>query len=187
MSKTTSRFTQADLSRAIRAAKLAGAGAVLLLLDGTIRIEIEAQPSARDGRSSATASLHRSCYPVVDGPETVPHRRRPKLEAAEARLIVSGRATVPPRRFGSLTPEQARARDGYTDESGNVRKIVAGLGAGKVRVIAPDGRKWVEDVRPTDPASCSESACSGHARWPRKNNPHPRAVVWGIGNCAIWQ
>jgi hypothetical protein len=34
------RFTQADLNRAIRAAKQAGAGAVLLLPDGTIRIEL---------------------------------------------------------------------------------------------------------------------------------------------------
>jgi hypothetical protein len=29
----------------------------------------------------------------------------------------------------------------------------AATGAGKVRVTAPDGRKWTEDAKPTDPAS----------------------------------
>jgi len=41
MSRTPARFTQADINRALRAAKQAGAGAVVLLPDGTIRIEIE--------------------------------------------------------------------------------------------------------------------------------------------------
>ena len=40
MSRTGARFTQADLNRAIRAAKQAGANAVVLLPDGTIRIEL---------------------------------------------------------------------------------------------------------------------------------------------------
>lgn len=38
MSRTPARFTQADVARTIRAAKQAGAGAVELLPDGTIRI-----------------------------------------------------------------------------------------------------------------------------------------------------
>jgi hypothetical protein len=38
MSRTAARFTQADVARSIRAAKQAGAGAVELLPDGTIRI-----------------------------------------------------------------------------------------------------------------------------------------------------
>jgi hypothetical protein len=37
MSRTPARFTQADVARTIRAAKQAGAGAVELLPDGTIR------------------------------------------------------------------------------------------------------------------------------------------------------
>ncbi len=40
MSRTAARFTQADINRAVRAAKRAGASAVLLLPDGTIRIEL---------------------------------------------------------------------------------------------------------------------------------------------------
>jgi len=38
MSRTPARFTQADVARTIRAAKQAGAGAVELLPNGTIRI-----------------------------------------------------------------------------------------------------------------------------------------------------
>jgi hypothetical protein len=41
MSRTPARFTQADVARSIRAAKQAGAGAVELLLDGTIRIRLD--------------------------------------------------------------------------------------------------------------------------------------------------
>lgn len=40
MSRTPARFTQADVARSIRAAKQAGAGAVELLPDGRIRIEL---------------------------------------------------------------------------------------------------------------------------------------------------
>ena len=40
MSRTPARFTQADVARTIRAAKQAGAGAVELLPDGTIRISL---------------------------------------------------------------------------------------------------------------------------------------------------
>jgi hypothetical protein len=40
MSRIAARFTQADLARSIRAAKQAGAGAVELLPDGTIRIRL---------------------------------------------------------------------------------------------------------------------------------------------------
>lgn len=38
MTRTRAKFTQADVARSIRAAKQAGAGAVELLPDGTIRI-----------------------------------------------------------------------------------------------------------------------------------------------------
>ena len=41
MSRTAARFTQADVARTIRAAKQAGAGAVELLPDGTIRIRLD--------------------------------------------------------------------------------------------------------------------------------------------------
>jgi hypothetical protein len=40
MSRTPARFTQADIARTIRAAKQAGAGAVEILPDGTIRIRL---------------------------------------------------------------------------------------------------------------------------------------------------
>ena len=43
MSRTPARLTQADLARAIRAAKQAGAGSVRILLDGTIQIDLTAQ------------------------------------------------------------------------------------------------------------------------------------------------
>jgi hypothetical protein len=53
MPRTPARFTQADIARTIRAAKHAGAGAVELLADGTIRIclngsEKPAQPVEPD-------------------------------------------------------------------------------------------------------------------------------------------
>lgn len=41
MTRTAARFTQADVARSIRAAKQAGAGAVELRPDGTIRISLE--------------------------------------------------------------------------------------------------------------------------------------------------
>jgi hypothetical protein len=41
MSRTPARFTQADVARTIRAARQAGAGAVELLPDGTIRITLD--------------------------------------------------------------------------------------------------------------------------------------------------
>jgi hypothetical protein len=41
MPRTPARFTQADVARTIRAAKQAGADAVELLPDGTIRICLE--------------------------------------------------------------------------------------------------------------------------------------------------
>lgn len=40
MSRTAARITQADVARAIRAAKQAGAGTVEVLKDGTIRISL---------------------------------------------------------------------------------------------------------------------------------------------------
>lgn len=40
MSRTPARVTQADVARAIRAAKQTGAGAVQILPDGTIKIEL---------------------------------------------------------------------------------------------------------------------------------------------------
>jgi hypothetical protein len=43
MSRTPAKFTQADIARATRAAMQAGAGAVRLMADGTIKIEL--QPS----------------------------------------------------------------------------------------------------------------------------------------------
>lgn len=44
MSRTAARFNQADIARATRAAMQAGAGSVRLLLDGTIRIDLQAEP-----------------------------------------------------------------------------------------------------------------------------------------------
>ena len=41
MSRTPARFTQADIARATRAAIQAGAGAVRLLPDGSIRVELD--------------------------------------------------------------------------------------------------------------------------------------------------
>jgi hypothetical protein len=41
MSRTPARVTQADVARAIRAAKQAGAGTVRILPDGTIAIDVQ--------------------------------------------------------------------------------------------------------------------------------------------------
>jgi len=43
MSRTPARITQADVARAIRAARQTGAGRVRLLPDGTIEIDIAQQ------------------------------------------------------------------------------------------------------------------------------------------------
>jgi hypothetical protein len=49
MTRTPARVTQADIARAIRAAKQTGAGAVELLPDGTIRINLAGdKPETRD-------------------------------------------------------------------------------------------------------------------------------------------
>ncbi|MFA5951538.1 MAG: hypothetical protein WC807_14765 [Hyphomicrobium sp.] len=45
MSRTAAKFTQADVARSIRAAKQAGAGAVELLPDGRIRIDLTGDKS----------------------------------------------------------------------------------------------------------------------------------------------
>lgn len=42
MSRTPAKITQADVARAIRAAKQAGAGTVRILPDGTIEIALQA-------------------------------------------------------------------------------------------------------------------------------------------------
>jgi len=42
MSRTRARITQADVARAVRAAKQAGAASVRILLDGTIQIDLTA-------------------------------------------------------------------------------------------------------------------------------------------------
>lgn len=44
MSRTAARITQADVARVIRAAKQAGAGSVRVLPDGTIRVDLQAEP-----------------------------------------------------------------------------------------------------------------------------------------------
>jgi hypothetical protein len=43
MSRRPAKITQADVARAVRAARQAGAGTVRLLPDGTICIDIQAQ------------------------------------------------------------------------------------------------------------------------------------------------
>jgi L-alanine-DL-glutamate epimerase-like enolase superfamily enzyme len=48
MSRTPAKFTQADIARATRAAKSAGAGAVRLMPDGSIKIELEAVEKAAE-------------------------------------------------------------------------------------------------------------------------------------------
>lgn len=44
MSRTPARHHQADVARALRAAKQVGAGTVRLLPDGTIKIDLQADP-----------------------------------------------------------------------------------------------------------------------------------------------
>lgn len=44
MARTAAKFTQADVARSLRAAKQAGAASVRLLLDGTIRIDLQSEP-----------------------------------------------------------------------------------------------------------------------------------------------
>lgn len=44
MSRTAARHHQADVARALRAAKQVGAGAVRLLPDGTIKIDLQSEP-----------------------------------------------------------------------------------------------------------------------------------------------
>lgn len=44
MSRTAAKHTQADIARSLRAAKQVGAGAVRLLPDGTIRIDLQSEP-----------------------------------------------------------------------------------------------------------------------------------------------
>lgn len=51
MSRKPARVTQADIARALRAAKQADAGAVLVLPDGTIRIELQATKDAPELQS----------------------------------------------------------------------------------------------------------------------------------------
>lgn len=46
MSRTHARITQADVARAIRAAKQAGAGCVDVMPDGTIRINLSPSSTA---------------------------------------------------------------------------------------------------------------------------------------------
>ncbi|MGF6434370.1 hypothetical protein [Bradyrhizobium elkanii] len=50
MSRTPARITQADVARAIRAAKQTGAGSVRIMPDGTIRIDLqpEKKPEPQD-------------------------------------------------------------------------------------------------------------------------------------------
>lgn len=45
MSRTAARHHQADVARALRAAKQVGAGCVRLLPDGTIRIDMQPEPA----------------------------------------------------------------------------------------------------------------------------------------------
>lgn len=45
MSRTRAKFTQADVNRAARAAAKAGAISVRLLPDGTIKIDMQADPT----------------------------------------------------------------------------------------------------------------------------------------------
>lgn len=47
MSRTPARVTQADVARAIRAAKQAGAGAVELFPDGRIRIDLTGEKAVK--------------------------------------------------------------------------------------------------------------------------------------------
>jgi hypothetical protein len=48
MSRTAAKFTQADIARAIRAAKQAGAGLIKLVPDGTIDISLTSTTDKAD-------------------------------------------------------------------------------------------------------------------------------------------
>jgi hypothetical protein len=55
MSRRPAKITQADVARAVRAAKQAGAGTVRLLPDGTICIDIQAQPAENKSENAVDA------------------------------------------------------------------------------------------------------------------------------------
>jgi hypothetical protein len=50
MSRVAARITQADVARAIRAAKQTGAGCVEILPDGSIRISLSPSSTEDEGR-----------------------------------------------------------------------------------------------------------------------------------------
>jgi hypothetical protein len=52
MSRTAARITQADVARAIRAAKQTGAGCVEILPDGSIRISLSPSSTGEHGQPS---------------------------------------------------------------------------------------------------------------------------------------
>jgi hypothetical protein len=56
MSRTPARITQADVARAIRAAKQAGAGRIRVLSDGTIEIDLS---SPTGGKTEKTVEPDR--------------------------------------------------------------------------------------------------------------------------------
>lgn len=58
MSRTPAKVTQADVARAIRAAKQAGAGSVRIMPDGTIKIDIQPE-KARDPQENQIAERRR--------------------------------------------------------------------------------------------------------------------------------
>jgi len=55
VSRTAARFTQADAARAIRAAKQAGAGAVRILPDGTIKIDVQPESAGEKAENQVEA------------------------------------------------------------------------------------------------------------------------------------
>lgn len=57
MSRTPARITQADVARAIRAARQTGAGSVLILPDGTIRIDLQGEGSGDEQQSSIVPEI----------------------------------------------------------------------------------------------------------------------------------
>jgi hypothetical protein len=87
-------------------------------------------------------------YGLRSDPPVRPPGREGSFHTPSRRSTLSQRN--PPNHTGA---EPLRARFGYTDETGNYQTIVAGIGLGKVRVTAPDGRKWIEDTNAHDPAS----------------------------------
>jgi hypothetical protein len=52
MSRTPARITQADVARAIRTAKQAGAGCVEVMPDGTIKISLSPSSTGQEGRQA---------------------------------------------------------------------------------------------------------------------------------------